>query len=225
MPVEYIVQEHINFPLEVSVFYYRFPNEQKGIITGFLKKEFLEVTGDGSSSLLELMVNYPRVSFRLEEMKAKHIRRLHEIIPAGEMYCLSPALNLSRGGKLVSLAKEKDEQLLKVFDELSNYTKTFYYGRYDIKCSSVDDLKKAKNFTILEFNGSGAEPHHIYGNGNNIWQAYLIVLHHWSVLYKISKYNRKRGLGRWKYGEGLKFLRNAKKHFKMLKQLDSSFEL
>jgi len=225
MPAEYIVQEHVNFPLEVSVFYYRFPNEQKGTITGFLKKEFLEVKGDGNSTLWELMLNYPRVNFRLEEMRSKHEHRLNYIIPNGEIFCLSPALNLSRGGKLVSLAHEKDDRLLNVFDDLSHYSKTFYYGRYDIKCLSVEDLKQGKNFTILEYNGSGAEPHHIYGNGNSLLQAYKIVLQHWDVLYKISKYNRKQGSRYWKYKEGLKFLRKAKKHFKMLKKLDAGTEL
>jgi len=225
MPVDYIVQKYINFPLEVSAFYYRFPNEQKGTITGFLKKEFLEVVGDGKSNLWELIASYPRVSFRLEEMKSKHEHRLSQIIPDGEIFCLSPALNLSRGGKLVSLEKEKDEKLLKVFDNLSHFTKSFYYGRYDIKCSSVEDLKEGKNFTILEYNGSGAEPHHIYGNGYNLLQAYKIVLQHWNILYKISKFNRKQGMYYWKYKEGLRFLRNAKRHFKMLKQLDEATEL
>ncbi|MFN2439293.1 MAG: hypothetical protein ABR503_08845 [Chitinophagaceae bacterium] len=225
MPVDYIVQEHINYPLEVSVFYYRFPGAQKGTITGFLRKEFLQVTGDGKSTLWELVLNYPRVRFRLEEMKAKHEHRLGRIIPAGEIFCLSPALNLSRGGKLVSLANEKDESLLKIFDDLSHYTKTFYYGRYDIKCSSIEELKQGKNFSILEYNGSGAEPHHIYGNGNNLFQAYKIVLQHWNVLYKISKHNHRSGIKYWKYNEGLKFLRKAKQHFKMLKQLDAVTEL
>lgn len=225
MPVEYIIQELVNYPLEVSVFYYRFPGEKKGIITGFLKKEFLEVTGDGRSTLLDLMLNYPRVQFRLEEMRSKHINRLHEVLPEGEIFCLSPALNLSRGGRLVSLAHEKDERLLQVFDELSLYTKHFYYGRYDIKCKSIEDLKQGKNFSILEYNGSGAEPHHIYGNGNNLLQAYRIVLHHWKVLYQISKQNNKNGITYWKYKDGLAFLKAAKKHFKMLKQLDAATEL
>jgi hypothetical protein len=225
MPVEYIIQELITYPLEVSVFYYRFPNQQKGTITGFLKKEFLEVTGDGRSTLLELMLNYSRVQFRLDEMKSKHIKRLQEVLPEGEICCLSPALNLSRGGRLVSLAHQKDDSLLKVFDDLSLHTKSFYYGRYDIKCRSIEDLKEGKNFSILEFNGSGAEPHHIYGNGHNILQAYRIVLHHWKVLYQISKQNNRSGIAYWKYSKGSRFLRAAKKHFKMLKQLDTATEL
>jgi hypothetical protein len=223
MLVDYIVQELIRYPLEVSVFYYRFPNEQKGTITGFLRKEFLEVTGDGKSTLWQLMLQYSRISFRLEEMRLKHENRLNDIISEGEKFCLSYALNLTRGGKLVSLSHEKDERLLKVFDDLSHYAKHFYYGRYDIKCASVEDLKEGKNFSILEFNGSGAAPHHVYGAGNTLFQACKIVAQHWNVLYKISKYNHKNGMRYWRFSKGWKFFVDAKKHFKMLKQLDADF--
>ena len=220
MPADYLVQEYVKYPLELSVFYYRFPDEKKGNITGFIKKEFLSVTGDGRSTLLQLISNYDRVRFRIEEMKAKHKDKLYNIIPEGEIFYLSHALNLSRGSKLVSLAHEKDDRLLKVFDELSHYAGHFYYGRYDIKCNSIEDLKQGINFSILEYNGCGAEPHHIYGNGNTLLEAYRIVLHHWKVLYTISKYNERNGVEYWEFRKGYKFLKNAKKHFKQLKQLD-----
>jgi hypothetical protein len=225
IPTDYIIQDLITYPIEVSVFYYRFPNEEKGTITGFLKKELMQVTGDGTATLWQLILNYPRVRFRLDEMKSKHEFRLNDIIPAGEIYCLSYALNLSRGGKMVSLAHEKDEKLARLFDDLSHYSKHFYYGRYDIKCASIEDLKEGKNYSILEFNGSGAEPHHIYGNGYNLFQAYKIILHHWNVLYKISRYNHVKGVEYWGFKKGLKFLKEAKKHFKLLKQLDTQTQL
>jgi hypothetical protein len=211
--------------LEVSVFYYRLPGAEKGTITGFLKKEFLEVVGDGTSTLWDLIRNYPRVSFRLEEMRARHAQRLSDILPAGERFCLSYALNLSRGGKLVSLASEIDERLLKVFDDLSHYNNNFYYGRYDIKCASVEDLKAGKNFSILEYNGCGAEPHHVYGNGNTLVQAWKILLHHWHMLYRIAGENYKRGAKIWTYREGKAFMKGAKEHFQKLKKLDATFEL
>ena len=225
MPSDYIIQELVTYPLEVSVFYYRFPNEQTGTITGFLKKEFLEVKGDGTSTLLQLIQNYDRVQFRLDEMKSKHAHKLDQVIPKDEIYILSQALNLSRGGKLVSLEHEKDERLLKVFNELSLYTKQFYYGRYDIKCTSVEDLKHGKNFSILEYNGSGAEPHHAYGNGNTLWQAQKIFLHHWKILYQISKYNHEHGIHYWSFKRGWKFLKRARREYNMLKVIDAQTEL
>ena len=225
MSVDYIIQDLITYPLEVSVFYYRFPNQQTGTITGFLKKEFLEVTGDGKSTLWQLILNYPRVRFRLEEMKAKHAEKLDDIIPSEEIYCLSYALNLSRGGKLVSLAHEKDDRLLKVFDDISNYTKHFYYGRYDIKCTTIEDLKAGKNFSILEYNGCGAEPHHVYGNGNTLLKAYKILVNHWHILFKISMYNHKNGFSHWPFKKGWDYMKEARKNYRVIKQLDAETEL
>ena len=222
---DYIMQELIPYPLEVSVFYYRVPGEKKGTITAFVRKEFLEVTGDGQSTLWQLISKYPRVQFRLDEMKAKHGGNLHQIIPPGEKYCLSPALNLSRGGKLVSLEQEIDEQLLTVFDYLSHYSGNFYYGRYDIKCNSIDDLKKGKNFSILEYNGSGAEPHHVYGNDYNLFQACSILVAHWRMLYRISRENRRRGIAYWDFKRGWRFIRNASRNIKSLRQLDEDTEV
>ncbi len=220
MPVEYILQEYVSYSLEVSVFYYRFPDEEKGTITGFVRKDCMQVIGDGKSTLLELILNYPRARYRIPELKAKHSKHLYEVIPPNETYYLSQALNLSRGGQLVSLEHEKDENLLKVFDDLSHYAKHFYYGRYDIKCKSVEDLKQGKNFYILEFNGSGAEPHHVYGGGVSLFRALYILCQHWSVLYKISKYNCERGIRYWNFKRGIQQLLFSRNHFKLLANLD-----
>lgn len=220
-PCDYILQEIAAYPEEVSVFYYRLPGEQKGHITGFVRKEFLEVTGDGKSTLWELMLRYPRVRFRLEEMRTKHKNQLHRVLGSGEVFCLSEALNLSRGGKLVSLEKEKDDRLLKVFDDLSHYAKHFYFGRYDIKCQSVESLKEGRNFTILEYNGSGAEPHHVYANGYTLWEACYILVRHWNVLCRISRINAQRGFSYYSFRRGWRQLRQAFAHLKKLREADA----
>ena len=224
MEVPYLIQSLITYPLEVSIFYYRHPHAKKGNITGFVKKEFMTVMGNGRSTLRELIMNYPRASFKRRELLSKHESKLNTILPMGEAYILSYALNLSRGGKLVSLESEKDTQLLNVFDSLSHYTKTFYYGRFDVSCTSIEDLKNGKNFSILEYNGSGAEPHHVYGNGYSFLQACLILIHHWKILRQISMYNYSQGAPRWGFWRGLRFTLNARKYFKKLCALDSTFE-
>jgi hypothetical protein len=224
MRADYILQEFCHYPIEVSVFYYRFPGQQKGTITGFVRKEYLSVTGDGESTLLQLMQAYPRVRFRMKEMKVKHVGKLNTVIKKGEVYILCDALNLSRGGRLVSLEHEKDEQLLEVFDKLSHYSGQFYFGRYDIKCASINDLKNDKNYSILEFNGAGAEPHHVYGNGNNVFQAIQILLEHWHILFQISMANHQRGIPFWNFNRGIVHLKKSKEHFTMLKQLESDHQ-
>jgi hypothetical protein len=221
MTAEYILQELVYYPIEVSVFYYRFPNQQKGNITGLVRKDALEVTGDGKSTLEELMQEFEtRPGFKAEEWKSKHSARLKEVIPEGEIFKFSWVANLSRGSKLVSLADEKDERLLQVFDEISHSSKHLYYGRFDIKCTSVSELKEGKNFSILELNGTGAEPHHMYGDGNNFFQAAKIIAHHWHVLYSISKYNNRQGVKYKTLREGLRFTKSSNKHFNHLRELD-----
>lgn len=223
IPVPYLIQDLIEYPLEVSVFYYRFPDESKGVISGFLKKESPFVTGDGVSTLWKLIQALPAVRFKHNEMRLRHYKKLDLVFPKGEEFHLSNASNRSQGSKMVGLQHEIDDKLLHLFDRISHYSGQFFYGRYDIKCVSVNDLKEGKNFSILEFNGSGSGTQHVYGNGNNIFQACHIILQHWKMLYKISKYNNEQGVPYWRFLRGLKFLRNAKKNLKMLKTLDAEF--
>lgn len=220
IPVEYIVQELIDLPIELSVFYYRHPTAQKGTISGFIQKELLEVYGDGKSTLWELILQHPRAKFRLDEMKHRHEHRLDRVLEPNQHFYLSYAGNHNRGAKFINLYHLSDDQLLNVFDEISHYTDKFYYGRYDIKCISVDDLKQGKNYSILEFNGCGAEPNHIYDAGISLWRAYGEILKHWKVLYEISLHNHKNGTPYWSYAKGRDFLRQARKHFAKLEKYD-----
>jgi hypothetical protein len=207
-------------PVEVSVFYYRFPWQEKGVVSGFIDKELLQVKGNGKLTLRELVQQHPRAKFRMEEMEHRHGHRFDRVIPDNEIFYLSYAGNHNRGAHFTNLHKEIDESLHKVFDELSHYTDKFYYGRYDIKTTSIEDLKAGKNFLILEFNGCGAEPNHIYDCNMSIWKAYGVILHHWKVLYKISRYNHKNGTPYWSFKRGWKYLRDASRHFKMLEKYD-----
>lgn len=220
IPVEYIVQELIDMPVELSVFYYRHPEQMKGTISGLIQKELLEVFGDGKSTLWELILQHPRAKYRLEEMRHRHENRLGRVLKKDQHFYLSYAGNHNRGARFINLIHLADDKLLKVFDDLSHYTDKFYYGRYDVKCTSLDDLKEGKNFSILEFNGCGAEPNHIYDAGISIWKAYAEILKHWKVLFQISKYNHENGTPYWSFKKGRDFLKQSQKHFKMLENFD-----
>lgn len=216
--VDYIVQELVEAPLEVSVFYYRYPWEEQGVITGFIQKELMEVRGDGKKPILQLIEEHPKAKHRLDEMKVKHAAHLHLIPSEGEPYILTYAANLNRGARFTNLAHLIDESLLVIFDEISHKT-SFYYGRYDIKCGSIKDLKQG-HFMILEFNGSGAEPNHVYHSNYSWFGALSVFLMHWKVLYKISVYNHKKGVPYWPLKKGLNFLKEARKHFDQMEEDD-----
>ena len=96
MPVDYIIQDFVDYPIEVSVFYYRFPKDKKGTITGFLRKDYLQVTGDGTSTLWELISAYSRVRFKLDEMRAKLIGLIQAPATKIAQVTTAPAAKLAR---------------------------------------------------------------------------------------------------------------------------------
>ena len=220
MPWEYIVQNLVHLTMEVSVFYLRNPNKSKGAVTGFLHKIPLQVTGDGIKTLALLIEQHPKGVKRITELFGKHRERWDEVIPAGEKYMLSYAANHNRGAMFIDLKEEIDEELVSIFDAISVKIDDFYYGRYDIMCTNVADLKQGKNFTILEYNGCGAEPNHFYDTGYTLPAAYKEILKHWKALYEISKYNRLKGISPWPFAKGIKFLKSSRQHILEMKKVD-----
>lgn len=220
MPVNYIIQEFIDTPLEVSVFYCRIPGQRKGRITALIQKDLLEVEGDGTSTIEELIHKHSKAThINLQQ----HQQKLQEVLKPGERHCFSYVANLFHGASFVNLTHHVDDELTTVFDNISHQNH-FYYGRYDIKCSAIDDLKKEK-FFILEFNGAGSVPNHIYTGTFTLRQAYKEILMHWKYMFDISCINNNNGFPYWNFQKGRRFLKNSKQHFKVLKQLDKELVL
>lgn len=220
MPVEYFIQAYVKYAVEVSIFYYRYPNEKKGVITGFLQKIPMQVTGNGRNTLRELILQNTKTKKRLTEILPKHANHLDRILGDGEKYMLSYAGNHNRGAQFIDLSMQIDEKLLEIPDRISNKINDFFYGRYDILCNSVEELRQGKNFYILEYNGAGAEPNHFYDTGYSLLEAYREILRHWKALYKISKYNHKQGVPYWPLIKGIRFRMKTKKYFKTIKKAD-----
>jgi hypothetical protein len=220
VPVEYFVQELIRYPLEVSLFYYRYPDKSKGAVTGFLQKIPMQVTGDGVHTLEELIKMNSKSQKRMEELSLKHNHNFEKVLPKGEKYMLSFAANHNRGALFVDLKNEIDDRLVSMLDGISNSVNDFFYGRYDIMCNSIEELKQGKNFVILEYNGCGAEPNHFYDTGYSLTGAWNEILKHWKVLYEISKQNHKTGVAYWPLLKGIRFRIETKKHYKKIKAAD-----
>lgn len=220
----YVIQEMVEYPMEVAIFYYRLPDQQKGTISGFISKEKPTVIGDGVSTLQQLVQQHQGVRFMEKEMNTKHNFHWNKVIPNGEEYALLDVSNRTQGGKMISLAHEIDEQLLKVMDEVSLYRNCFFYGRYDIKCKSIESLKSGKDFSILEFNGCGSGVQHVYGNNYSLSEACRMILHHWKMMFTIAMRNHQRGVPYWGFWKGLKFLRHSKSELRHLKQLEAAFK-
>lgn len=191
---EIIIQEFIDYPEEVAILYYRFPDAEKGNITSITLKEYLSVTGDGTSTVRQLMQAYPRARLQLDIFEEKDPDLLHKIPPKGEKWELNPIGNHSRGTTFLDGTHLVDDQLIETFDQISHQLDGIYFGRYDIKCQNFESLRAGKDFCILELNGLKSEPTHIYQPGFSIWKAYGILFRQWKTIYKIAIANHKLGV-------------------------------
>lgn len=220
MPADYIIQEFLAQALEVSVFYYRKPGLENGRITALISKELLALTGNGTATVAALVRQHPDGQRLLPTLQKKYGEKLEQVLPAGETFFASHIANLYNGARFKNLAHDIDANLTAVFDAISRKAR-FYYGRYDIKCRCVDDLKRGTGFYILEFNGAGSVPNHVFTGSYTLLQAYKEILRHWRLLYEASTINHKMGYRRWSFRKGYNFLRASKQHFKALKKLDA----
>jgi len=225
MPNQYIVQELIDYPIEVGAFYFRMPDQKKGTISGLLIKAPAQIIGDGTKTIVQLIMenNAVAVVTKRIELLSRHKQRLQTVLARDEVFHLSLATNRSQGGTLTGIDHEIDERLQNFFDGLSHHNGHFFYGRYDIKCKSIEDLKEGKNFSILEFNGAGAGTQHIYANPYSLFKACGIIYQHWKMLFRISRYNQQNGVKVWKFWEGWRHLKAAKKNLMMLQKMDTEF--
>jgi hypothetical protein len=220
----YVLQKFIDAWPEYSVFHIRYPGEQKGIITGLIVKDYLHVTGDGNKKLADLVAANSNASFKMDEMKRRHKDNWQKIILAGEKYFLSRAGNHGAGAKFINLNHEIDQQLCDVFDNISNETGQFYFGRYDIKCTSLEDMKAGKNIQILEFNGAGAAITHVFDRNMSYFSALKEIVRHWRHLYRIGMINNKKGVPYWSFMKGWRFMQKTKRNFKRMKEIDDSLD-
>ncbi len=191
--IPFLIQEYLTSPIEMGVFYYRFPNELHGRVSSIVIKEMLTVTGDGKTTLKDLILNNDRAKLQWKKLSAKFNDELNRVLNPSEKIELVPIGNHSKGCLFLNGNHLINSQLNRIFDKISSHISGFYFGRYDIKVDCLDDLYAGK-IKIMELNGAGAEPAHIYHPGFSIWEGYRVIFHHWKVLYKISIANHQLGV-------------------------------
>lgn len=192
-PIDFLLQQYIDLPVEMSIFYYRHPSTEKGTITSVTQKEYLQVTGDGKASLLELIMKYDRAFLQLKKLKNNTAIDLHKIPMKGSQEVLVPYGNHVRGAMFFDKASIIDKELTEIFDHISGQIPGFYFGRFDLKCESIEALKVGK-LSILELNGSGAEPAHIYQPGFSFFKAQAVLASHYRMMYAAATANHRAGI-------------------------------
>lgn len=207
--IDFIAQELVDLPLEFGVFYVRFPNDAQGNVVSITGKEFLAVTGDGVHTLAELILAMDRARLQWATLRHVYAGRLNEVLPEGKTMELVSIGNHCLGTKFLNCNHLITPQLNESFDRISKQIEGFYFGRFDLRCATEEDLQHGR-VQIVELNGCGAEPAHIYHPGFSLWRAMRVLLTHWRNLYIISSQNHARGVPYLSFREGRKIYRQFK---------------
>lgn len=191
---DFLIQDLIPFKKEVGVFYVRHPLQKEGKITGIVSKEFLDVIGDGISTIENLIYKTPRFQFQFESLKEEYGDQLHQILKKGEVVNLVPFGNHARGAKFLDGSDLITPKLTAMINEIATQIPEFYFGRFDIMYNTFEELERGENFQIVELNGAASEPTHIYDPKHSVWFAWKELARHITYMYEISVENHKMGV-------------------------------
>lgn len=205
---DYMIQEIIPYELELGIFYIRMPWQTNGEIVSVSKKEFLEVIGDGKSSIKQLMRKDYRASLQIKRLQ--EIIDLDEILPNHEARILEPIGNHCRGTIFRDHGHLITPELTSVFDEICLQIDGFYYGRFDLRVKSIDDLLKGQHIQMMELNGLTSDPAHIFDPNARLRDALKIQWNNCKKSYQIAAYHLKHGATTTPIAE---LYRKAKKGF------------
>lgn len=216
--MDFLVQEFIPYPEEVGIFYCRMPDKHDGFITGIVAKEFLIVKGDGVSTLTQLIEKDPRYHFQLAALQKIYGDGLNVVLEKDETKNLVPYGNHARGAKFIDVSHWADEIFTRSIDHVCKQIPEFYFGRLDVMYSNKEDLKAGKNFCIIELNGAGSEPTHIYDPSHSLFFAWKEIARHFKLLCNISMMNHKKGYRYLTVKEGMQMFKENKAVLRTLDQ-------
>jgi membrane protein DedA with SNARE-associated domain/pimeloyl-ACP methyl ester carboxylesterase len=200
-----ILQEYIGGH-EYGVFYYRYPEAPHGRIFSITDKRLLNLTGDGRSTLEELILAHDRAVCMAKFHQKNHADRLYDIPADGEKIRLVEVGTHCRGALFLDGNALHTSRLEAAIDDISRGFDGFYFGRYDIRSASPEDFARGQNFKIIELNGVTSEATHIYQPGNRLRQAYGVLMRQWHLAFEIGRQNVRKGAHPAPAGRLLKLL-------------------
>lgn len=199
----YILQEYIDYPFELGVFWLRLPWEKNGRVFSVTRKILPYAEGDGKSSLLKLIFNDKRARLMAGVYIENNLPKIKHAPAKGERVRLAIAANHCKGAIFEDGKGDISGATEKLIEKICLSIPGFYFGRFDIKFKNRNAFSNGKDFKILEINGAESEATHIYDSRNSLAYAYKILFEQWEVLFDIARYNIKNGVKPVPYISGL----------------------
>lgn len=182
----YLIQEYIEYPLELGILFY-WDLEGKPQISSIGSKSFCHVTGNGKDPLKVLIKKNPRLATRIPLLKKRFQKEWERILPKDKRLLIEPIGNHNRGTTFLDGQSYYSKEMLDWAANCARQIPGFDYGLFDIKIKDKNAFKRKKDIKIMEVNGVNSEPIHIYDPNYSIWNAYRDIFFQMKIIFDLSQ--------------------------------------
>ncbi len=187
-----ILQEYVPGE-EYGVFYYRYPGNGRGRVFSVTEKRMPVLSGDGRRTLEELILADNRAVCMSDFYLRKNSERALKVPAAGENVQLVEIGTHCRGAIFLDGGDTITPALEEIIDRIARCFDGFFFGRFDIRVPSREDLMAGRNMKIVELNGVTSEATHIYDPKLSLFDAYRVLFRQWRIAFEIGDVNRAKG--------------------------------
>lgn len=209
-----LIQAYSQYSCEAGVFYYRLPDQPNGEIFSITDKRFPFVMGNGVNNIGELILQDARARIIAPTYFGRFENHLNDIPQGGEKIMLSTCGNHCQGAIFLNGQHLRTSELLNSIEQVAKQIPNFYFGRFDIRYASPEQLKAGQAFEIVEVNGAGSEATHIWDEKTTLSEAYSVLYAQWGLIFKIGYQVKKMQLVQYKFS----FARLVRDLFSMSRQ-------
>src|SRR6185295_1514818 len=98
-----------------------------------------------------------------------------------------------RGAVFLNGIRMKTTALEQAVERVSRAHLGFYFGRFDVRTSSIEAFERGE-FKVIELNGVSAEATHVYDPTVSLLEAYRTMYAQWRTAFEIGAINRTMGI-------------------------------
>lgn len=188
-----VLQRYLPEDGEAGIFYARDPASGIGRIIGLALRHYPRVTGDGHSSIGQLIAADPRARRLLGRATHQLDADASAVPKAGQQVRLSTIGSTRVGGLYLDGGALITPALCAAIDGIARDMGEFHFGRFDVRFASAATLRQGSGFTIMEVNGAGAEAIEAWDPATGVIAALRTIFAKQRLLFEIGAANRRRG--------------------------------